>query len=362
MSCPYTSPQNGKVERNIRSINNVVCSLLFQTSMPPHIGLRHSPQQQDYLTSCQPRPLPSLGRTLPCMALLRRMIIYGCSAANATRTCLPQLPTNSHPGLPYVYSLAIPTITKDIVALTSLPMASSSRGMPIVIFDGTAFPFADHDGPRSPVAFEFLDDLHTVPDPIGPQHMFLPTTTPGDPKSSAAPTDPMLSLPSPAPCAASSLLPAPSAAPTTPSTAPSTTSTTCPDPDYISPAPRTVQPCVATRSPPSGFLPQASVITNVYMRQERTDPIPESAAPFPVSLPKGVVVHPMTNQHPMATRAKQGFRVLALFHAAQLSRCPRPTVVASLTQVGALPWRKSMLPFCRITLGISCLDHLRPTW
>ena len=29
MSCPYTSPQNGKVERIIRSINNVVRSLLF---------------------------------------------------------------------------------------------------------------------------------------------------------------------------------------------------------------------------------------------------------------------------------------------------------------------------------------------
>jgi hypothetical protein len=35
MSCPYTSPQNGKAERVIRSINNVVRSLLFQASMPP---------------------------------------------------------------------------------------------------------------------------------------------------------------------------------------------------------------------------------------------------------------------------------------------------------------------------------------
>jgi hypothetical protein len=34
MSCPYTSPQNGKAECIIRSINNVR-SLLFQASMPP---------------------------------------------------------------------------------------------------------------------------------------------------------------------------------------------------------------------------------------------------------------------------------------------------------------------------------------
>jgi hypothetical protein len=34
MSCPYTSPQNSKVECMIRSINNVLCSLLFQASLP----------------------------------------------------------------------------------------------------------------------------------------------------------------------------------------------------------------------------------------------------------------------------------------------------------------------------------------
>jgi transposase InsO family protein len=34
MSCPYTSPQNGKVERIIRSINNVIRTLLFQANLP----------------------------------------------------------------------------------------------------------------------------------------------------------------------------------------------------------------------------------------------------------------------------------------------------------------------------------------
>jgi hypothetical protein len=34
MSCPYTSPQNGKAERIIRSTNNVIRSLLFQASLP----------------------------------------------------------------------------------------------------------------------------------------------------------------------------------------------------------------------------------------------------------------------------------------------------------------------------------------
>jgi len=42
MSCPYTSPQNGKAECIIRSINNMVRSLLFQAHAPLHIGQRLS--------------------------------------------------------------------------------------------------------------------------------------------------------------------------------------------------------------------------------------------------------------------------------------------------------------------------------
>jgi hypothetical protein len=34
MSCPYTSLQNGKAERMIRTTNDVMCSLLFQPSLP----------------------------------------------------------------------------------------------------------------------------------------------------------------------------------------------------------------------------------------------------------------------------------------------------------------------------------------
>jgi hypothetical protein len=36
MSCPYTSPQNGKAERIIHTINNVIRTLLIQASLPGH--------------------------------------------------------------------------------------------------------------------------------------------------------------------------------------------------------------------------------------------------------------------------------------------------------------------------------------
>jgi len=43
-----------------------------------------------------------------------------------------------------------------------------------------------------------------------------------------------------------------------------------------------------------------------------------------VPLPKGAVAVPLvTNQHPMATRAKSGFRVPSTYHAAPLSPIPK---------------------------------------
>jgi hypothetical protein len=35
MSCPSTSQQNGKAKRSLRTINNILRSLLFQASLPP---------------------------------------------------------------------------------------------------------------------------------------------------------------------------------------------------------------------------------------------------------------------------------------------------------------------------------------
>jgi hypothetical protein len=40
MSCPYMSSQNGKAERMIHSINNIICSLLFQASLAPSFWVK----------------------------------------------------------------------------------------------------------------------------------------------------------------------------------------------------------------------------------------------------------------------------------------------------------------------------------
>jgi hypothetical protein len=41
------------------------------------------------------------------------------------------------------------------------------------MFDETAFPFTERDGPCIPMDFEFLDTTGVVPAPIGQSHKFL---------------------------------------------------------------------------------------------------------------------------------------------------------------------------------------------
>ena len=104
MSCPYTSPQNGKAERIIRSINNVVRSLLFQASLPLSFWLRRCRQPPTSSTSCQPRCCKNPHHTLPSSARRPPMISCVSLAANVIQTCQQPLPTNSLLGLHCVFS------------------------------------------------------------------------------------------------------------------------------------------------------------------------------------------------------------------------------------------------------------------
>jgi len=67
-----------------------------------------------------------------------------------------------------------------------------------VIFDETAFPFAEHHGPSTPVDLEFLADDTTdvVPTPIVPLHKFLPAGTPPSASdTTSAPAGPSMAVP-----------------------------------------------------------------------------------------------------------------------------------------------------------------------
>jgi histone deacetylase 1/2 len=120
MSCPYTSSQNGKAERIIRSINNFVHSLLFQASMPPSYWVEALSIATSLINIL---PTKTLGFSTPHLALLGtppayvHLQVFGCK-------CYPNLSTTAtHKlfGLPCVSSLVTLLTTKDTAALTCLP-------------------------------------------------------------------------------------------------------------------------------------------------------------------------------------------------------------------------------------------------
>jgi transposase InsO family protein len=66
LSCPYTSPQNGKAEHMLRTINNSVRTLLIHASMQP-------PYWAEALSVAtyviNRRPSSSIGHEVPCTRL-----------------------------------------------------------------------------------------------------------------------------------------------------------------------------------------------------------------------------------------------------------------------------------------------------
>ncbi|KAL2899813.1 Copia protein [Bienertia sinuspersici] len=55
-SCPHTSPQNGEVERVIRTINNIKRTLLFHASLPPEFW-EYALETATYLLNIFPQKL-----------------------------------------------------------------------------------------------------------------------------------------------------------------------------------------------------------------------------------------------------------------------------------------------------------------
>jgi hypothetical protein len=81
MSCAYTSPQNGKADLSLCTINNMLCSLLFQTSMPARYWVE-ALQTATYLLNCLPSK--AINASYPYVALYgiapsyKHLRIFGC--------------------------------------------------------------------------------------------------------------------------------------------------------------------------------------------------------------------------------------------------------------------------------------------
>ncbi|KAI3691365.1 hypothetical protein L2E82_49713 [Cichorium intybus] len=151
-SCPYTSAQNGKAERKIRSINNIVRTLLTHASLPPSFW-HHALSMATYILNILPSktknnltPTRLLYHLHPTYTHLRT---FGC-------LCYPLLPSTSIHKLanrssPCVF-LGYPSNHKGYKCydLSSHKIIISRHAE----FDENIFPFAKNTNPAP--SYEFL--------------------------------------------------------------------------------------------------------------------------------------------------------------------------------------------------------------
>jgi hypothetical protein len=156
MSCPYTSAQNGKAERIIRTINNVVRSLLFHASIPPIFWAAALGMATHLLNIL---PTKTLSFSTPHFALFgapptyEHLRVFGC-------TCYPNLSaTAAHklaPRSTLCVFLGFSPHHKGYIGFdrhTNHTIISRH-----VVFDEGSFPFAKDPSPPPYEDFEFLDD------------------------------------------------------------------------------------------------------------------------------------------------------------------------------------------------------------
>jgi hypothetical protein len=166
MLCPYTSQQNGRAERILRSINNILRSLLFQASLPSVYWVE-ALHTATYIINLQPTktidfrtPFSALHGTQPSYTHLR---VFGCA-------CYPNLsstiPNKLAPRSTLCVFLGYFTNHKGYrcLELHSNRILLSRH----VIFDESFFPFAEMStSPMPSQSLDFLFEDDVAPLPVG---------------------------------------------------------------------------------------------------------------------------------------------------------------------------------------------------
>jgi hypothetical protein len=139
MSCPYTSPQNGKAERIIHTINNVIRTLLIQASLPGHYcakGLHTAMYMLHRL------PMKTISVACPHVALFgsapsyEHLHVFGCA-------CYPNIATTAPHKLAPRSTRCVLGYSTDHKCYRCLDLSTNrlivSRH---VVFDEDSFPLA----------------------------------------------------------------------------------------------------------------------------------------------------------------------------------------------------------------------------
>ncbi|GJR28470.1 ribonuclease H-like domain-containing protein [Tanacetum coccineum] len=228
-SCPRTSQQNGKSERMIRTINNVVRSLLFQARLPPEYWVE-ALLTATYLLNILPST--SINNDIPYTKLFNKPTSY---THIRTFGCLC-----------YPYTFPPHKLAPRTTPSIFLGYAYNHRGYRCldlntnkiiisrhVTFDETVFPFGSMT-PTKPPSYQFLDDnLDTSP--IALRLLTTPTSPQQTPPQTTNPQ-------------------------TTPQTNPQTTPQSTPPTPLSTPSPQTTPTPPTTPPPPPPPLPIANTL------------------------------------------------------------------------------------------------------
>jgi hypothetical protein len=344
MSCPYTSQQNGKAERSIRTINNILRSLLFQASLPPAYWVE-ALHTAAYLVNRLPTktlasstPYFRLHSTHPTYDHLK---VFGCA-------CYPNMSSTAPHKLAPRSSLCVFLgYSSEHKGYRCLELESNriitSRH---VVFDESFFPFADMStSPMASSALDFLlaDDEITAPI-LGAQRVYAGSTArlanSGRGAESPAPSSP---VPGPqARVSPTTGLGTPPGSPAGPPGFSSAGAPGSPAPGAPSPhaPPSPGSPVPGSSSPSPSQAGAAAPVRHAQVAASGAPATGRTLATRPVS------VAPVENAHSMRTRGKAGLAqpVDRLnLHVAPVSPLPRSVRDALTDPIGAQLCRLNLM-------------------
>ncbi|KAL4588677.1 hypothetical protein LXL04_001570 [Taraxacum kok-saghyz] len=267
-SCPHTSQQNGKSERMLRTINNVIRTILFHARLPPDYWVEALHMAAHLLNIL---PTTTLENDIPYHKLYNKqptyshLRVFGC-------LCFPNIdaPHKLSPRSAPCVFLGYPTNHKGYRCLNlDTNKIVISRH---VVFDETVFPFGSMT-PNSPPSYSFLDHVDLPHPHTSPTHP-PPTTEVVPPHEDTS-----------APAASSA------------SASPSHSAGSASQTTHSSVSSPPASPLSAHQAPPDQQDP-SSPSTPVFSSP--------SVSPPSAAAPSSPDVAPFPTQHPMVTRAKLG--------------------------------------------------------
>ena len=196
-SCPHTSQQNGRAGRMLRTINNMIRTLLFQASAPPEYWVEALYTAAHLLNIL---PSTTMKNDVPYTRLFNRMPTYQ-HLRTFSCLCYPNLLSTvkhklAHRSTPCVF-LGYPTDHRGYRCLdiNSKRIILSRH----VIFDESVFPFPTISASSSPFSTPLVPPT-PISRPTRPQNAVPPTPPiPSPPPSPTPPPSPHVPSPPPSP-------------------------------------------------------------------------------------------------------------------------------------------------------------------